>query len=144
MVGANIMLLATIIKVIKAVSRFFSEDVPWTELISFPGQVLALGFVSGVMVWLVLPLSRKLGSLGDALVGLVTMNFFFLCCMFIFDRSLLPPQSLRGLPMLGLATVVGVVLGVWVGRDLRKFIAQLPKPPEEPSPTQSGPRPWDS
>lgn len=117
--------IATVVKVVKALPQLFAaQGVHWSELLLFAVAIFLMGFASGVVVWTALPLSKKLGRIGDAIVGAVTMVSFFLMCMLLFDRSLLTTHLSRGLLMLGFAIVFGVAIGVWVGKDLRK-----PMPP---------------
>lgn len=94
------------------------------------------------MGWFVWLLARRLGAFGDAMVGIVVMVFFFFLCMLIFDRSLLVPDPSKGLPMWILAIAVGIILGVWCGRDFRKLArerqaqkqhGEQSKQPDEPN-----------
>jgi hypothetical protein len=59
------------------------------------------------------------------------MVVFFLGCMLAFDPELLGPKLVNGgVPMLGLAVVARLILGAWIGHDLRKEFA-APAPPDE-------------
>ena len=126
--GATVLVLVTAVgvplKVVAYWVRYHAVDVPWRDVPFFLGAIPAMGFVGGVVVWLLLPLSRKLGAVGDALIGLVTMVVFFALCMFLFAPSLLMPNPARGLAMWVLAIIVGSVLGAWCGRDIRSFIRE--------------------
>lgn len=128
--GMAISSVAVIVTIIKRCGRFPQNDVPWFELPCFIVGILAIGFGLGLVVWLMLPFSRRFGEIGDAFVGIVVMVLFFLMCMIAFDPSLITPDPSRGLPMFGLAVVVGTFLGVSVGKDIRKYIAEMTKSDE--------------
>jgi len=97
-----------------------SEPIAWGELIGFPFLIFGMGFLCGSVVWALQGLSRRLGLLGDAITGLVVMNVFFLSCMLIFDRAMLQGNAPGREAMLVLGSVAGLVLGGWIGRDLRR------------------------
>lgn len=117
LIGAVVLSVATIEKLIKSVLMFSPVEFSWYGLLCFQLLIFAVGFICGFILWLALPLSRKLGRLGDGIIGIVTMEFFFLICMIIFDPSMLMPDPLKALPMLGMAMVFGFLLGMWMGRD---------------------------
>jgi hypothetical protein len=80
-----------------------------------------MGFVCGVVAWTGRGLYDRIGMAGDAIVGVAVMVVFFLACMIAFEPALLGSKfRVGGLPMLGLAIVVGAICGPWFGRDLRK------------------------
>jgi hypothetical protein len=89
-----------------------------------------MGFLCGVIVWAGRGLYGWFGMAGDAIVGLVVMVVFFVSCMLLFDPAMLGASFLSGgAPMLGLAVVIGLIAGPWLGRDLRK---ELPNQKSEP------------
>lgn len=120
LIGGVALSLVTVLHIVFSLPDFISHKIPWSGLVAVPLAVLAAGFGCGVIVWVAAPLSRKLGMLGDAIVGMLTLVFFFLACMVLFDRSLLSPDPRRSLPMFGLAAVGGAIAGAWFGRDWRK------------------------
>lgn len=134
MVGGLVLSFATFIKLIRAVARGAAGGADWGEVAGFAAMIFAIGFACGVVNWIGLGLSRRFGAAGDALVGVAVMVVFFLGCMLAFDPGLLGPKlASGGMPMFGLAVVAGLVLGVWIGHDLRKeFAAAAPQdgPPD--------------
>jgi hypothetical protein len=81
-------------------------------------------------VWAVLPLARK-GTIGLAAIGLVVMNFFFLCCMLVFDPSLLSPHPRRAMPMFIFASILGPFAGIVIGRGVQQGISEAKAELEE-------------
>ena len=112
------------VKFIVHLVRFPADNIPWHEIPLVLLAVSAMGFVCGIVTWLLLPLSKKLGSIGDAIIGIIVIFTFFLFCMFLYDPSLLTQAPNRGFPMFVMAIIVGAVLGVWCGRDIRRFIKE--------------------
>lgn len=132
--GLIVLLAATLIgaplKIILYIFRYPGTDIPWRDLPLFCLAIASMGFTCGVVGWFVWLLARRLGAIGDAMIGIVVMVFFFFLCMLIFDRSLLVPDPSKGLPMWILAIVFGIMLGVWCGRDFRK-LAREQQPQKE-------------
>ena len=89
----------------------------WSQAFGFAVAIFAMGFLCGVVVWAGRWISRRFGLFGDAIVGMVVMLVFFTACMLLFDPDRLGP---RGLPMYVFGALLGLIGGVWVGRDLRK------------------------
>jgi len=98
------------------------EPIPWGELTALPLLVFAMGFLCGTIVWALRGLSRRFGLLGDALTGMIVMHVFFLTCMFLFAPAMLRGETPGRGGMLLLGTVVGLILGAWIGHDLRSFV----------------------
>lgn len=119
LLGALVLFVATCSNALHSLPRFFLKDVPWGELLYFPFQILLIGFAVGVIVRFFVPLAIWFGPIGDAMIGMIGMNVFFLLCMQI-DSSPIPPFSSRAVPLFALATVLGILMGVLVGRDIRK------------------------
>ena len=124
LLGAALLLILVLVKALIFIGRFFTQDVPWSELPGFAALLLFMGFTCGLVVWLVLPLSGRYGAFGDVIVGVVGTVFFFLMCMIAFDRAMLTTKPIAGAAMFVIAIVTGAVLGPWIGRDLRKEIAK--------------------
>jgi hypothetical protein len=119
--GGVVLSVATLIKVARALVRGLSGEGGLVEAVGFAAAIFAMGFVCGVVVWAGRGLYERIGMAGDAIVGLVVMVVFFLSCMLLFDPALLGPKlSSGGVPMLGLAVVLGLFGGAWIGRDVRK------------------------
>lgn len=133
LLGGGILSLTTFVKAIPAVIRGVGEEVGLTEAVGFAAAIFGMGFVCGLVAWAGRGFSRRFGLVGDALVGMVVMLVFFGACMLLFDPSLLGPKwSSGGLPMFGLGTLVGLIGGVWVGRDLRRHWAEQDSEGVEP------------
>jgi hypothetical protein len=118
--GGCVLSFATLVKVIGAIPRFFTEAVPWSELTYFPLAVFGMGFVCGVVVWAARFLSRWFGLAGDAMVGAIVMFVFFLLCMLVFDREILMGNRRGALVMLAAGSAIGLAMGLWIGSDLRR------------------------
>lgn len=118
LVGAFTLSLATVAKILLAFRAIAAGKESIGELVSFVGVIFAIGFACGLCVWGTLPLAKK-GWLGLAATGFIAMNFFFLACMLVFDPDLLSPDPMRAAPMFALASVLGPLAGVVVGRSLR-------------------------
>jgi hypothetical protein len=135
--GGTALLLATVVKVIRAAFRGTlgeaGED-EWGETAAFASFLFGIGFLCGVIVWAGRGLHEKIGMVGDAIVGVVVMVTFFASCILLADPELFRSKfSYGGLPMLGMAVFLGLVCGPWIGRDLRKEAArqeELKRPPE--------------
>jgi hypothetical protein len=95
-------------------------DCFWYEFVLVLLFVSAAGFACGVVAWSASRLSSKFGVVGDAAAGIAVMVVFFFFCMLAFDRPLLLNPT-EALPLWILATVVGIVGGLWCGRDLRNW-----------------------
>ena len=79
-----------------------------------------MGFLGGTLVWFLHALSLRFGLRGDAIMGIIVMHAFFLNCMFVFAPSMLLGETLgRGImPLFG--ALIGLLLGEWIGHDLRR------------------------
>jgi hypothetical protein len=132
LIGGFVLSIASLNKLIRAVARGAAGGADWGEAVGFVAMMFAIGFTCGVVNWLGLGLSRRFGTTGDAMVGVAVMVAFFLGCMLVFDPDMFGPKfASGGVPMLALAMVVGPLLGVWIGRDLRKEFA-TPAPRDGP------------
>ena len=119
--GGIVLSVATAIKLVRALFRSATEPEELGEAVGFALAIFGMGFLCGVIVWAGKGLHRRFGVAGDAFVGAVVLITFFLCCMLLFAQDFLGTKFYRGgLPMLGLATVVGIIGGVKTGYDLRK------------------------
>jgi hypothetical protein len=126
--GVVVLLLATaigaIIKIPLQLMR--GQEVRWGEIPGFVGLLLLMGFACGITAWIGRLLTSRLGRLGDALTGMLVMDVFFLICMMFFMRESLMRFDSHARIMLALGTAVGLVLGVCIGRDMRKESARNP------------------
>jgi hypothetical protein len=119
--GGVVLSLATVVKAIGALLWGAFGRANWAEFPRFLAAVFAMGFVCGLVVWVGRGLSRRLGVAGDAVLGMIVMEVFFICCMFLFDPDLLGRKlSYGGLPMLGGGAVLGLLAGALIGRDVRR------------------------
>jgi hypothetical protein len=133
--GGVVLSLATAVKVIRAVVRGAAGEADWGEAAWFAAAIFGMGFLCGVIVWAGKGLYRRLGMAGDAIVGSAVMVAFFTSCMLLFEPELLGAKfSSGGVPMLGLAVLLGLIGGAWIGRDIRKEAARPTgryRPPRE-------------
>ena len=121
LVGAAALSIATVIKVIRAVVRGTMGESGFAKAPVFAAAIFAMDFACGVVVWIGRGWHRHIGMAGDALLGMIVIVFFFLCCMALFDPGMLGSKFRSGgVPMLVLGSVIGLVMGALVGRDLRK------------------------
>jgi hypothetical protein len=123
LIGALGLSISTLIKAFYEIPRILKGGGTWSEFLTTVGAVFGMGFLCGILVWISLGLAKRFGTIGDTLVGVITMLFFFGLCMLIFDQSLLIPDPTKGLPMFLLAIPLGGLLGFLTGRDLRAFMA---------------------
>lgn len=128
LIGGFALSYATAIKLFRAIRGGTDPDVDWGELPGFAATLFGMGFLCGVIVWAGRGLYRRIGLAGDAIVGLVVMVVFFISCAVVFEPSWLGDKfSTGGAPMFGFAAVLGLILGPWIGRDLRKEASQRRK-----------------
>lgn len=119
--GAFVLLLATAVKavLVASVGRTHSE-INSGEVASFCTTIFGMGFLCGIVVWASRGISRRFGPAGDAAVGLIVIEVFFVSCMLLFDPALLGSKFRQGgLPMLGFAVPLGLFGGWYIGRDFR-------------------------
>lgn len=120
LLGGFVLSLATAVKVVRAVVRGAAGEAAWGEAAGFAAAIFGMGFVCGVVVWAGRGLSRRFGPAGDAVVGLVVMEVFFVSCMLLFEPELLGSKFEHGgLLMLGGAVPLGLFAGWYIGRDFR-------------------------
>ena len=128
LVGGVVLSIATAIKLVRAVVHGAVGDIEWSEAAGFAAVIFGMGFLCGVIVWAGKGLYRRIGWVGDAIVGMVVMVVFFLSCMLLFEPELLGAKFfVGGLPMLGLAVPLGFIGGAWTGRDIRKKASPAPE-----------------
>jgi hypothetical protein len=119
--GGVVLSLATAIKVVRAIVGGSAAGAEWGEAAGFAAAIFGMGFLCGLIVWAGRNLYQRLGMVGDAVVGVAVMVTFFLSCMLLFEPEMLGAHFLSGgVPMLGLAVVIGLIGGAWTGHDLRK------------------------
>ncbi|HWE36551.1 MAG TPA: hypothetical protein VG406_08295 [Isosphaeraceae bacterium] len=126
--GGVMLTALTAFKALWALPELLAEKSPLSELPLVALKVFAMGFVCGCLVSVLRDLPARLGLAGYAIVGIMTMNLFFLMCMLFFDQSFLTHNHSGAVFMFGLATVTGGVLGVWIGEDERKEAASREEP----------------
>jgi hypothetical protein len=118
--GGVVLSLATGIKAMGAFALGATVDFRWVEAAGFVASLFGMGFLCGTIVWAGRGLYRRLGMVGDAIVGVAVMLAFFFSCMLLFAREMLGAKFWSGgVPMFGLAIVVGLIGGAWTGRDIR-------------------------
>ena len=123
--GGAVLSIATTIKLIRALAGGRRGEADWSEAAGFAVEIFAMGFLCGVIVWLGNGLHYRFGLIGDALLGLVVMIVFFICCMYLFDPMMLGANFIPdGVFMLGFAVIAGLFGGVLIGRDIRKTASE--------------------
>lgn len=121
LVGGIVLSLATLIKVIRAIVRGVADETALTEFGNFAAAFFVMGFVCGVVVWAGRGLSRRLGAIGDAVVGLVVMQVFFVSCMLLFEPAMLGQKFEHGgRPMLLFAVPLGLFAEWHIGQAIRR------------------------
>ncbi len=138
--GGAVLSLATAVKVVRAVVRGEVDVGELSEAAWFAAAIFGMGFLCGVIAWIGRGLHQQLGMAGDAVVGVAVMLVFFVSCMLLFAPEMLGAKfSSGGAPMLGLAVVVGLIGGAWIGRDLRKEWAKHEREQRRHSEEEDGP-----
>jgi hypothetical protein len=123
LLGGFTLSLATLNKLIRALRGGAAAE--WGEALGFAAMIFAMGFACGLVAWAGRGLSRRLGMVGDALVGAAVLVVLFLGCMLVFAPEALGPKfATAGVPMFGLAVAIGLFGGALIGRDIRKEIAK--------------------
>jgi len=103
----------------RAIPRLFTEDWAWSELLWFPFQVIVLGFATGAVHGILLPLAR-FGRIGDAVIGAGCCNVYLLVCFALFEtEALLSPRLDTALALSAIATFAGAAFGLIVGHEIR-------------------------
>jgi hypothetical protein len=135
LMGGVILSLATLVKFVRAVIRGLAGEPEWGEAIGFAAAIFGMGFVCGLVVWAGRGLHRRIGMAGDALVGAAVMVVFFAACSLLFAPQQLGADFLSaGAPMFGFAVVIGLIVGAWTGRDIRREISQTEEQDRQPDP----------
>lgn len=130
LIGGCVLLVATSVKFIRTLIAGATGEANPAEGVLFAVSLFGLGFVCGLIVWAGRGWYRRIGLVGDALVGVAVMVVFFLACMLAFSPEALGEKFLSsGLPMFGLAVLAGAIAGAWTGRDVRKRMASRQPPP---------------
>jgi hypothetical protein len=117
-IGGAVLAFATVVNVVKALIGGIADAVGWSGTVGVVVATFGMGFVCGVIAWSGKGLHRRLGAVGDALVGMAVMLAFFTCCMLLFAPELLGAKLRDGGLMLGVAAVAGAIAGIWFGHDL--------------------------
>ena len=123
LIGGVVLSLATAGKFVRALVTGGADDIDWSEAGGFAIAIFAMGSICGLVVWMGRGLHRRIGIVGDAIVGVTVMLLFFLSCMLLFDPAMLGEKFLDGGAfMLGFAFVIGLIAGPWIAHDVRKEI----------------------
>ena len=118
--GVLVLAIATLIKLVLAIPRFFTEAWTVNELWVLPIQVLAIGFAAGASVGLLLPLSR-LGKIGDGIIGVVSGNCFMIACATIFGgNKAFAKIDAQLIIAVILASAIGAFLAIECGAAFRQ------------------------
>lgn len=120
LIGGLALALATLARMIAGLPRLLRGDVAWGEVASLPLATFAMGFLCGAVGALLYPWVRNLGLVGDALLGLVVMDVFFLACMALFAPELLTTNRQGGAAMLAFGSILGLGAGPFFARDWRR------------------------
>ena len=120
LVGGMVLSIATGIKAVRALKSGGLGEHSFRDAVLFAATIFAMGFICGLVVCVGRGWHRRIGAAGDALLGMIVMIVFFLSCMVVFSPEMFGPKlKSQGLPMLGIASIIGLIGGVWTGRDLR-------------------------
>jgi ADP-ribose pyrophosphatase len=123
--GGIVLSLATAVKLIHALVYGAAEEIDWNEIAGFIVTIFGTGFLCGLVVWRCKYLCQRFGMAGDAIAGLAVMLAFFIACMLVFEPRMLRARFFSdGVPMLGFASVLGLLGGAWIGRDWRRPVPQ--------------------
>ena len=107
------------IRFLWAIPRLFTENWTWSELLWFPFQIIVLGFATGSVHGILLPLAR-FGKIGDAVIGAGCCNVYLLVCFALFEtEALLNPRLDTTLALSAIATFAGAAFGLIVGHEIR-------------------------
>jgi hypothetical protein len=100
----------------------------WDEILRIGLVMFAAGFVCGLLVRASRGLSVRYGVAGDVLVGMLVLNALLVMCLIAFDPEVLRKPWGVLLPLFGIATGLGAVLGFLLGREVRKeLLVEKPK-----------------
>lgn len=117
LIGGIALSLATVYKALRFLQRVAPQFGPWWDFFAVAALVFCLGFVCGCLVWWLHGLSSRGGLLGDALIGAVVANVYFVLLCAVADRDLLRlwTDPVGGPTVVGAATVIGSGGGVLIG-----------------------------
>ena len=119
MAGVYVLGVVCGIRFLWAIPRLFTEDWTWSELLWFPFQVIVLGFATGSVHGILLPLAR-FGKIGDAVIGAGCCNVYLLVCFALFEtEALLNPRLDTALTLSAIATLAGAAFGLITGHEIR-------------------------
>ena len=122
LIGGIALSLATLYKFVHALPRLFQQPFPWSALVAAPVAAFLLGFACGCVVWCLRSISSRFGLAGDAIIGVVVVNVYFLLVAVLVDRNLLRLWVEResAAVILGVAAVVGAGGGLLWGLQQRR------------------------
>lgn len=126
-IGGATLLIMTAQNVVVALFTGGAGGASPLELAGLLVDACAMGIACGLIAWAGQALARRVGWIGDAIVGVVVMVAFFAMCMWLFDREMLTTKFYDGgLPMFVFAAVLGAVAGPITARDLRREARDKP------------------
>src|SRR5688500_6819119 len=96
LIGGIVLSLATAGKFIRAIVTGRAHDIDWGEAGGFAVAIFVMGSICGLVVWMGRGLHRRIGMLGDAIVGVLVMLLFFVSCMLLFAPEMLGEQFRTG------------------------------------------------
>lgn len=115
------MAVITLLKSIAAIVGGIYRGDGMLDALGVSAAAFVAGFVCGVIFWSGKGLSRRLGRVGDALVGAITMLAFFVMILFMSGHATLQ-HGFRSdeAPMLFVGVFLGAGLGLVNGYDPQK------------------------
>ncbi len=122
-IGGLTLSLATVVKLVRYLAKSgieSVEEVTALKVVEFGAFLFTAGFACGISLWAIQHLFSGPRWLADAMSGVVVLEVLFLCCAFVFEPTWLTTNQAQGFPMFVGAAVLGLVLGPWIGRDVRK------------------------
>jgi hypothetical protein len=96
--GGVVLSPATAIKVVRAVVRGAAGEAEWGEAVGFAAAIFGMGFLCGVVVWAGRGLYRRMGMVGDAIVGAAVLIVFVVSCMLLFSPQVFRAEFLESVP----------------------------------------------
>lgn len=111
--GAGLMKAMRVFLKVKAAGFTLGDE------LMFLSYLFGMGFAGGLIAWYLRFLPRKYGIPGEALLGAILMNLFFVCCAAVFDATLILGNLDHLVWLFGFASLLGAFAGILIGKDFR-------------------------
>lgn len=120
MVGALVLVACALLNLLASLPRMFIEPWTWQELVFLPTALVVIGFVCGAIVGWMLPLSRRIGVWGDAVIGAFVGPAYLFLCLAIFEPTAFDIRYIPwGTFLLLMSALIGGSFAVAMGHDVR-------------------------